>query len=256
MKYNFCIVVPIYQERFNNQEKASLNQLTKIIANKEYDIVLLLPKKFDDVKQKYANIFSETKCKIHFDIQHDVFFKDTFVYSRLLTNRKWYTNYLQWKYMYIYQTDCWVTKDEFEYWTSKDYDWIGGPIITLDALWKNLKERDGIVGNGGFSLRKISTMMDILNPDGELCTTYPSLKKCFKNILIEDRFFCDDIAALYHINVPSLHDAGLFSIDQTPDYIRQEITSEDELPFGIHKVFSYLEYWKKFIPELPKLEES
>ena len=44
-----------------------------------------------------------------------------------------------------------------------NYDYIGAPIIAQNARWFNVPA----VGNGGVSLRKISTMIEVTDPTGE-----------------------------------------------------------------------------------------
>jgi hypothetical protein len=59
--------------------------------------------------------------------------------------------------MLIYQLDAYVFKDELEYWCNKDYDYIGAPWAYKNGSGK-IELR---TGNGGFSLRKISSHINL-----------------------------------------------------------------------------------------------
>ena len=64
--------------------------------------------------------------------------------------------------MLIYQLDACVFRDELKYWCEKKYDYIGAPIFWAYNSNKFSNKVAGI-GNGGFSLRKISYCLKMLN---------------------------------------------------------------------------------------------
>ena len=57
--------------------------------------------------------------------------------------------------MLICQLDVWIFRDEVSYWCEKGYDYIGAPIF-YGYTANNFSTKIMGIGNGGFSLRKIS----------------------------------------------------------------------------------------------------
>ena len=169
-EHSVIIVVPIYRE-FTETEAQSFCQLKKVLGH--YPIDLLHPKSLSvtSIKEQLANA-TDTGLD-------DNYFADRMTYSDLLLTPDFYRMYSDYDYMLIYQLDAWVFRDELQYWVDKNYDYIGAPWVPRDYIYKryiiyplvkiyshfchNLLyiPHRGInfhVGNGGFSLRKISTM--------------------------------------------------------------------------------------------------
>jgi hypothetical protein len=102
-----------------------------------------------------------------------------------------YEVFRQYEYMLIYQLDCWVFRDELEMWCDKGYDYIGAPFFV-----KWFVDRGIYVGNGGFSLRKISNIIEYLKRNNK-----SKLKQLATLLLFIARH--DISTYLYHI-IPSL----------------------------------------------------
>ena len=102
-----------------------------------------------------------------------------------------------------------------------------------------------IVGNGGLSLRKISTMMKITNTDNYI---YNKHKDEWASIEYEDMFICDIVAHEIRMNIPSWEIAEKFSIDCPPPPGRKIN------PMGAHRVFAAYNLWNKIIPVLNEPE--
>ena len=67
-------------------------------------------------------------------------------------------------YILICQTDAWVFRDELDYWCNQGYDYIGAPIYFPRSEQHFMDIFFG-VGNGGFSLRKITHCLRIVRHD-------------------------------------------------------------------------------------------
>ena len=168
----FCIVIPVYKDKLDCTEELSLKRLYKVIFKnsdnlidwKEPDVYLICPKKMNT--DKYKKIYPSIKVK-EFDKK---WFESTASYSQLCIQYSFYNKFSKYEYMYIYQLDCYLVYDNLEEWCNKGYDYVGAPIIASDAGWKNWDDPNNYkpqVGNGGFSLRKISVFKDITDPNGE-----------------------------------------------------------------------------------------
>ena len=231
------IVVPTHKYEPDELEQLSLKQLDKIINN-EIDICFVCPEKFNT--EAYKKLFekSEFTTKV-FD---DKFFTSFKGYNHLCLDYDFYKSFEDYEYMLIYQTDCWIFRNEIEKFCDMGYDYIGGPIYSAGSNWPSFKiGTRPIVGNGGLSLRKISKMMKILDPKGYV---YKKHKKEWEDIEYEDMFLCD---VLFHdilVNVPDYRVAEQFSIDSLPRHIAQLN------PMSVHRVFAFYQWWKTKIPEL------
>ena len=156
---NTIIVIPVYKKELKPSEKASLKQCTKILNH--FPIEIIHPQGLNI--SKYEEILKECEVKYSFRAFNKKYFGDVFKYSHLLLDKNFYKLYSDYDYMLLYQLDAWVFKDELDYWANEGYDYIGAPWFEdADAPDSDIIERSG---NGGFSLRKISSMVELLSTD-------------------------------------------------------------------------------------------
>ena len=161
----FCIVIPIYNEEPDLIEQISLKRLWDVVCNKNYDIYYVTYKELNTTKY-YTDetINKQNISEIYFDKS---FFENKNTYSKLCINYNFYNAFSDYEYMYIYQTDCYLLDDKLSDFCKLNVDYIGSPIFSTDCGWPTNKlnpitnemEYTPVVGNGGFSLRKIKTFM-------------------------------------------------------------------------------------------------
>lgn len=243
---NFCIVIPIYKEELNCIDKLSLSRLNKIIGNK-YDIYLVKPSGL--ITDEYYKLLDKSCVnEIEFDKEY---FESTSSYSQLCLQYSFYDKFSEYKYMYIYQTDCYLVYDNLEEWCNKEYDYVGAPIIATDAGWKNWDNPNNYVpqvGNGGFSIRKIEVFKDLTDPNGEFRKYYKITDELISKVIYEDKYFCNDIYNYYDIVKPSWKEAIYFALDMNVDAIYSG--GFTELPMCIHAWPKNIRYWKNILEEL------
>jgi hypothetical protein len=95
-------------------------------------------------------------------VKLDIVNLNTKTYSELLATKYDVYNYIHTEYFLIFQTDSMMFKENahfMEEFLNHDYDYVGAPWLICN--YPPTRER-GFIGNGGFSLRKKSTMMKIL----------------------------------------------------------------------------------------------
>lgn len=243
----FCIVIPIYKEELDPIDKLSLERLHKVIKNK-YDIYLVKSKSLD-AKNYYKILKQNNVYEVIFD---DKYFESTSSYSQLCIQYDFYNSFSNYEYMYIYQTDCYLVEDKLEEWCDKGYEYVGAPIISSNASWKDYKHKDKYepqVGNGGFSLRKVEVFKDITNPNGEFRKTYGLADEKLGEIIFEDKYFLNDIYDFYEIITPSWIEALSFGMDMNVDII-YDVMKYQELPMGIHAWGKNIRYWQNVLEEL------
>ena len=238
------IVIPIYLKKPTLSDIVSLKRLNSVIGNK-YDIKVICPESLDITA--YLSILNINEDNIvRFD---DKYFKSNETYSNLLTRYDFYNMFSDYDYMLIYQTDCYLIRDEIEKFCNLGYDYIGAPIVSNHAVWKTVPT----VGNGGLSLRKIETFKDILNPDGWFAKEYWHIKGLKpENIKIEDLYFCQLVYQYYDMNIPKYDEEAVeFSIDMNPNICMNILKKHNiDFPMGIHAYPKNIIYWRNYISEL------
>jgi hypothetical protein len=163
---------------------------------------------------------------------------NSLTYSYLFTKRSIIYDYLEdSEYFLVFQTDSMIFPenihllDEF---IKGDYDYIGSPWMI--TTYKPTKDRD-YIGNGGFSLRKTKTMLNILE-------MYDSFK--LECLHLEDLFFCTKFDKI-EIKKPSYEDAKKFCVGE----VYSDVTLACHQPWS-SKHFSE---FKKIYPESQTLFE-
>ena len=146
------ICVPIYRSSFTEDELVSLDCINRQLG--QYDCIILAP---DCLDINSNNLY---KAKIlRFKSYH---FQSNVTYSHLLLTKSFYSQFKEYSHVLIYQPDCLVFKDELLFWCNSSWDYIGSPWFRgID------KSDDGnglfASGNGGFSLRRVSKFLSVLN---------------------------------------------------------------------------------------------
>ena len=223
------VVIPIYRP-MNSFERVSLQQCLRILGH--YPIVLVAPE----------SIQSSSFMKLHsFRIERfsDVYFESKKNYSKLLLSQEFYARFSKFTYLLIYQLDAFVFSDKLLDFCRKGYDYIGGPVPR--SAWTDATNR---VGNGGLSLRRISSCQRVLR-------TFPPEVFFARHDYCdnpEDSYFagCAEIDDL-DFHVPTIREALNFSV--VYDLFHCYRKMPEWMPFGCHawNAFDYYCFWKPFI---------
>jgi hypothetical protein len=278
---NIVVIIPSERLNFSDDERLSIARCRKILGR--YAIVAVLPEKFrDSVKP------SELEG-VKFEYFPDRYFRSTRTYSRLLLSSEFYARFKSYEYMLIHQTDALVFRDELLEWAEKGYDYIGAPWFAGDCARDN-NSMVG-VGNGGLSLRKTSSFMDILEK-GDISSELERLysipahfglrnlallkifiylkkrgvnfpyRKIFISFLFTHRCPNEDIfwgafARLFNdtFKIPSCDEALKFSVEVNPRRCFKILG--EKLPFGCH-AWAKLdrEFWEEVRGEVLKFENA
>ena len=258
MKEKVAVVIPTYKEKLSEYERVSLKQCTKILG--QYDIYLIGASKFNHF-ESYREV-----CNVDLRIEkfNDTFFNNIQGYNQLMMSEELYQRFSRYKFILIYQLDCYVFRDELNYWCDKDYDYIGAPWIDANVYaWLYIRKYPILfryyhkimfrgktlssVGNGGLSLRKVSTMLLFSK----------LLKKTIVNFRgNEDSFFCHFVKTLFpFFKIPKASEALKFSFDVYPDKCFE--LNGNQIPFGCHAwcrnddVYGdNLSFWENHIPKI------
>ncbi len=257
MKNNQCVVVfPVYTS-LKALELYSLEESCR--QTKSFDQVFIAPRSFriDETFGTLSNLDI-----VRFD---DAYFTDRESYNRLMLSLEFYEAFSAYDYILICQTDAYLFKDELGFWCDKSYDYIGAPWYRPDKLhnrkfrmfmgryfpfmYKPKRAfsfvRDNNVGNGGLSLRKVSTFIETLKMAPEsLLSQYRNLSGEYYN---EDIFWSIKAPIINKkFRKPLWKEALHFAVESFPEEAYMEM--KQKLPFGCHAFNLYSpDFWKQFI---------
>ncbi len=248
------IIIPIYKEQPTNFEKISIQKCFKILGN--YEICFVAP---HNLKIDYYEKLLNQKVEIERFDNH--YFEGISGYNHLMLSREFYARFIEYEFILIYQPDCFVFRDELEYWCQQEYDYIGAPwlfeeyyqlpkfekkLIYLNNRYniyhnpQQLTRKDIYlkVGNGGFSLRRVKKFIKALD------NKYIELFKSNDNASVynEDVFWS---VVAKDIKKPTLEIGSRFSLD--PGARRGLAINNNQLPFGCHAWDRDINFWKQFI---------
>lgn len=241
---NSLIVIPNYKSKFNHNETLVLKNLIGLYGT---DMLCFVCPESLKIDNEFEDIST-----VKFD---DRFFKSVESYNQLMLSLEFYKHFNNYDYILIHQLDAYIFSDELQFWCQQNYDYIGAPWLSshnfLSSLFysKRKRERTPIfnnVGNGGFSLRRVSTFINFIENHAYLINKY----KDHKLYGIEDVFW--SLIAPKHVKmkIPDLKIASKFALDRKPELGLK--MNNFELPFGCHgfEKSKTKSFWKNHIKEL------
>lgn len=227
---NACIVVPIYQQRFTQFEVISLKQLFCVLGN--YPVIIVAPKSLK------TDSLPVGRDDYSVELFPDEYFESTESYSSLCLSEALYERFLAYDYMLLYQTDAFVFSDRLMEFVEMGYDYIGAPMNNSD--WDTFH-----VGNGGLSLRRIKSCLDMVKRKKTIVNNEDRWKRI---LAYEDIFFgyCAYSEDVVFTAAP-IEKAMQFSIDDDSFGCFRSM-SKNGLPFGTHRwVYAAYSFWKPVI---------
>jgi len=159
---DYVVVVPVYKETPSTEEKYALLQLRRLAIR---NIVLVCPSNLNTMQ--YQNLLPGVLIS-PFDSIH---FQNLHQYNRLVSSISFYKRFADsYQYLLMYQLDAFLFDDRIEYFCNLGYDYYGAPwkdgvASPLFLFNRKLLKSWGprfYVGNGGLSLRKLSSTIDLL----------------------------------------------------------------------------------------------
>lgn len=262
------VVIPVYKSTPTADEEASFSQCLLVLS--QYDIVIVTHKQLNCCV--YNHIAEHLGKSISYQYFEERYFIGLQGYNDLCLSIDFYKRFHAYDYMLIYQLDAWVFSDQLSEWCQKGYDYIGAPWF---KGFSNHEHNNEIwaVGNGGFSLRRIKSILRILTSSKPVHKRYPlkitsplrflhaimfllgyhnNMRSLIKNnTRFEDLFFCIELdKTRMHLHRPTVYEAALFSFEQSPRYLFDHITF-GKLPFGCHayRKYEYDTFWSHYIPQ-------
>lgn len=247
-KKDVAVVIPIYKPSLSDAENLSYQYYCQFLSH--FDTFAISPQ----------------SLRLPIPVQKRSFPNECFAnvqaYSQLLLSSEFYQSFSEYTYILIYQLDALVLKDELMYWCKQDYDYLGAPWWHSTIAWLTHPEgQQHVVGNGGFSLRKVASHLEVLTAAAKVAShtnlsrqqvllrfaqailTGKSRQQWLSTLpqhypFNEDGFWSFEASKyVKHWRVPS-PDVGLrFAIETEPR--RSFNTLNQTMPFGVHA-------WEKY----------
>ena len=255
MKNRVKVVVPVYKEHLQGRELLTLKNNAQKLAC--YPHVVVAPEGLN-VDAITCEIPS---CEVVRVSKEWLGSNGVAGYNRMMLSKSFYELFADCEYILICQSDAWVFSDCLSEWCDKGYDYVGAPWpkrkvyelpIIKQYLWLRRKllgggdrilrqDYFGKVGNGGFSLRRISSFI-------EACDTYANRAEEFKRskgiVFNEDWFWA---LVPKNFRYPSFDEALGFSFDSHPELCYK--LAERKLPFACHGWYKKrnIKFWSPII---------
>lgn len=224
------IVIPVYRSPVA-YESISLTQCVKVLGR--YPIVLVTPESMDIHPFLSMGAFGVERFA-------DYYFESTNHYSELLLSEAFYRRFQSYEYLFIYQPDAFVFSDRLMEFCRMGYDYIGAPVPRW--AWRKRKQR---VGNGGCSLRKVSSCLRILSEFPPRDHSAESAKE-MRWTLPEDLYFAECAGnPKLDFHSPTLRQAMEFCVDFEVFGCYQKLPRW--LPFACHAWQKKLDVWQDII---------
>lgn len=242
--YSKAVIIPVYKEQPNNNEIISYQRCIEVLGSTQ--IIIIAPYQLNlSFYQSYASKHAINILYLYFEKNY---FANISGYNRLMLSEDFYMRFTNYDYILIYQLDCYVFRDDLNYWCSQGYDYIGSPwiignmptfksrIIQKIKLLLNkpndLATNQFKVGNGGLSLRKPAKFAEIVKrlENTKRLNQYIQSQTSNYN---EDMFWSFEVNRyISHLRIPPWKKALKFGFELNPDLCFQ--LNDKKLPFGCH----------------------
>lgn len=229
---NCIVVIPIYKKNLSPSEIASFRQCFTVLKN--YNIVVFTYRELDI--SNYNEIAEEMNKKFTIEYFDKHYFESVAGYNELCFKHAFYQRFQEYEFMLIYQLDAWVFCDELQLWCNKGYDYIGAPIFWPHNS-KSFTTKISGIGNGGFSLRKISYCLRMLDMPKKRPYLKPSriLKMYYNYFQYDDKF-----KPLHKkILVLPLIFLKIFGIFNTLNYFMKTKQINEDMMFGTNAKYAW-----------------
>ena len=258
MTSRVAVVIPLYKQSMTAPEEFSFKNTLSVLS--QHDIYVICPERLNG----YLSVLKKEK-RLNFDIEYfsNRFFSNIDGYNNLLMSVEFYRRFDCYDYILVAQIDCIVFADQLKEWCEFNYSYIGAPW--LKGLTRPSFPLSFLgVGNGGFSLRKVSDCLIVLSSpefrppvNGKVTLRLSEiflLTGFFKKTLRfsykfppirlainEDIFWGVLVPGRYGLfNVPRPEDAISFAFEAAPEYLFE--LNGYQLPFGCHA-------WERYNPQ-------
>jgi len=260
---NIVIVIPVYKNDLTELEWQTISNNIQQLRN--YPIHIICP---ESISEKTVSSFPS---EIRVSRFKDHYFGSLEGYNKLLRSSFFYSHFVDHEYLLIVQSDAFIFHNDLDLFCNKDYDYWGAPWIDYELInykflrtvlplfhksrylrpFRNIFGKKYLVGNGGLSLRKVATHLQITTKfDGLIREFEKDYNKWIEGgatSMMEDVFWTLFVPRFYpKYKVAPWKEAVNFSFEMNPRKAFQ--LNGNKLPFGCH-AFAKVDpdFYKDFI---------
>jgi hypothetical protein len=235
------VVIPLYTTALCRNALRSLQRTLTVLAR--HPVVIACPRSLD--LTPLAALIDGVDIR-RFD---DAWFDGIDGYNRLMLSPSFYDAFADYDYLLICQTDVFVFEDRLDEWIGRGYDYVGAPWIAspqnaLTRLAYRISDRFGKrrrntarffkVGNGGFSLRRVATMRELVSThQADIARRLAQPDDLDHHV--EDVWFSLIAPTLAPMRIPGYVEAVDFCIDRKPRIALR--LNGGRLPFACHRYY-------------------
>lgn len=217
-----AIVIPYYHSKLTEREKIALAQCVKVLGR--YPIILLVP--------KHINKGYPEQDGINIEVVPDEWMCSVSAYNQMMLNAEFYERFRAYQYILIYQLDAFVFCDKLQEMCNLGYDYIGAPWLYGYFHYISVEKCIWRVGNGGFSLRRVSSFIHLLKKTN----TVWQPNEDFFYAISDDKDF----------KVAPLNVALQFAFEREVKKCFR--LNDGRIPFGCHAWEKYdFDFWRPYI---------
>lgn len=257
---NKNVVVTFIYRDLNRKERTFFHQAVRILGS--HPFVIVHPESYS-----VGYLLRE-----HPSLQEmalpDEHFRSVETYNKMMLSAWFYQRFADYDYMLICQTDAYVFSDQLNYWAAQGYDYIGAPwllndnfyerhigqwvqrLLALQPISENHMHSCHLfhkVGNGGFSLRRISKMAEIMERNKDYISTVRGKHEHMEDVLISIL-----LRKRENLYIPRWRTALYFSFEKAPAWCLK--LTRGTMPFGCHDTNA--RYWDSFWKQRIPLEDE
>ena len=227
-KKKCCIVLVVYKHlaQYDENEQQAFFNLLQVFFNRDFYIVC--PRPLVEEYSQYAPCIALEVNSLSY-ADYNILCKSVGFYQTFLD--------LGYTYQVIVQLDVWVFQDNLEYFLNQfeegNLDYVGAPWYGVHFC-----KGDGVVGNGGFCIRRLSKF-------AEICRQGVGLGNEDTVILLNPKS---------NLRIAPERMALEFSWEEKPLFCYRLM--KGKLPMGTHAYASSpdrIGFWKSFIPNIKEI---
>ncbi len=245
MKKKVAIIIPVWKESLSRFEEISFRQCCYVLNT--YTIIIITHRYLK--LNFYIDILKEIGNSYRIYFFDKALFVSVDSYNKMLLSLRFYVRFYFFDYILICQLDSFIFRDELKKWIDYGYSYIGAPWLKGYGLAEYGNPVIGI-GNGGFSLRRVSSHLRVLLSFKMIGPQYRLFENTFfllNNFNRNEDIFWSNIAANYFswFKIPEWKIAARFSVEVQPRYFFDIF---QDIPFGCHAWWKYdLDFWRPHI---------
>ena len=251
-----CAVVTFVWRELTIKEKVFLGN--NIMKLQGFPFFVIHPRQFD---VSHILTLHSMLTEITLD---DKWFEGVNSYNEMMKSPWFYKLFNDYDFLLICQIDAYILGNNLNEWCQKGYDYVGAPWLTNDNLYENtlgrlvhsvmkyLPHRASKihsyhlyhkVGNGGLSLRRVQSMIDVFCRNQHLVACSKG-----KHSIQEDVFISYLIGRDGGLQIPNWREALYFSFEKAPAKALK--LTNGVMPFGFHDTNSryWDSFWSHYVP--------